>query len=672
MKKLTAILLTFLMLALIGCPTEENKSNNDTTISTADQQNGGDSSSSSDNGQGDDSSSNSSGSDNGGDNSSSSSENDDSSSSSSASGNEGDSSSSSAEQVNDNAVLFTTADIAEDKIQWDGDNGLVQEIKRYEREIEQHPKYHNYEPIDWSKAFPDNTTDWSKVKDVTIDLADVDTVDVIGATVLKRYIDAKLEEVGKTKEDIENIVHFTDYATDAKLNLDFKKLGEKGLSNVEFMNAIFDVTHFSFDERKMKQVPDDYTWYGEDTTSDKIDNLIPGVDLVTFPNEYNGVCENGLSISQAFNFTSDAVVTMPKDPTYDLTGAYKGGILGDVTIDINGLKNATMSGEIYKHDIKGIYDTFVKDKTDLPTLNIKLLDRPSDINDNINLMNRSINGGYQELNIYGTKIDELIETYYRNGKAGDFTLKNLAGSCLSFDSSEYVLTNGGSMYQEQGNEPTGNTYKLGINAALVMAQAGMNISDVNVVDQSYDAVDSRNPIFGAGDDAATQDFVNVRFEADMSRFSFSSNTRSAGIIDIAGPAPQNLPEGNGHPVVIVRKEAVKDGHRAYLDAVAYGYDLRDLSADEVSRAPAGMASWILYSADGYPANPAGNEYVDGDVNFTKPSIKEIEQGARDGKELSDIENEHNNHASVSPKKMKEKKDANLMRAILNGKDKEYS
>ncbi|MBR3732592.1 MAG: hypothetical protein IKN25_08070, partial [Spirochaetales bacterium] len=254
MRKLTAILLTFLMLALIGCPTEENKSNNDTTISTADQQNGGDSSSSSDNGQGDDSSSSSSGSDNGGDSSSSSSENDD-------------SSSSSAEQVNDNAVLFTAADIAEDKIQW-GD--LKDEIQRYKQDMTNCP--YDYVPMDWSKAFSDNTTDWSKVKDVTIDLADVDTVDVIGATVLKRYIDAKLEKAGKTKEDIENIVHFTDYATDAKLNLDFDKL-PKGISNTDFMNAVVDPLKLEFDINEMTRVQDDNNGYGQDTTNDSTSDL---------------------------------------------------------------------------------------------------------------------------------------------------------------------------------------------------------------------------------------------------------------------------------------------------------------------------------------------------------------------------------------------------------------
>lgn len=145
---------------------------------------------------------------------------------------------------------------------------------------------------------------------------------------------------------------------------------------------------------------------------------------------------------------------------------------------------------------------------------------------------------------------------------------------------------------------------------------------------------------------------NIRYEIDLSDVKFVDmyttgygyiGTHAVGVLDIAGPAPQNLPEGNGLPVVIVRKEAVKDGHRACLDAVAYGYDLRDLSADEVSRAPAGMALWILYSADGYPANPAVNEYVDGDVNFTKPSIKEIEQGARDGKTPGQVAEEHNNH-----------------------------
>ncbi|MBR6060462.1 MAG: hypothetical protein IKP67_00185 [Spirochaetales bacterium] len=573
--------------------------------------------------------------------------------------------------MNDNAVLFTAADIAEDKIQW-GD--LKDEIQRYKQDMTNHP--YDYTPMDWSKAFPDNTTDWSKVKDVTIDLADADTVDVIGATVLKRYIDAKLEEAGKTKEDIENIVHFTDYATDAKLNLDFNKLGEKGLSNTDLMGVIFG-NKFDFDEQKgNSEVFTDLGYdiaYGKAGLADRTDDLIPGVQLVTFPNEYNYPGYRLNSFSQAFKFTSPAVVTMPQDTTYDLTGAYKGGILGKVTID--GLENATMSGEIYKHDIKGIYNTFVKDKTDLPRLSLKIMPRVADKYDDKNKFSGD------EVNIYGTKIDEIIETYYKNNNSEKLIkLEKGVGSGLSFDGSEYVLANGGSMYENQGNGYIENgAYNLGVNAALVMAQSGMNISDVNVVDQSYDAVDSRAPIFGAGDDAGTQRYVNVRFSADISGFTFSSNTRSAGIIDIAGPAPQNLPEGNGLPVVIVRKEAVytKDGsqtHTANLATNAYEFDLSDLSADEVSRAQPGAARWTRCSEDGYSSVSALNKFIDGDATSDQiPSIKAIEQGVRNGVDPQALEYDiANNHASVSPKKMKEKKDANLMRAILNGKDKEYS
>ena len=169
------------------------------------------------------------------------------------------------------------------------------------------------------------------------------------------------------------------------------------------------------------------------------------------------------------------------------------------------------------------------------------------------------------------------------------------------------------------------------------------------------------------------DLSDVKFVNMYTTGSGYIGTHAVGILDIAGPAPQNLPIGHGLPVVIARKDAVKNGHVANLDTTAYVYDLSDLSADEVSRAQAGMCTWIVYSTDGYPANPAVNEIIYGDVNFARiPSVKEIEQGVRNGKTLGEIESEHNNHASVSPKKMKEKKDADLMRAILNGKDKEYS
>ncbi|MBR6198637.1 MAG: hypothetical protein IKQ61_00055 [Spirochaetales bacterium] len=556
--------------------------------------------------------------------------------------------------MNDNAVLFTAADIAEDKIQW-GD--LKDEIQRYKQDMTNRP--YDYVPMDWSKAFSDNTTDWSKVKDVTIDLADVDTVDVIGATVLKRYIDAKLEEAGKTKEDIENIVHFTDYATDAKLNLDFNKLGEKGLSNTDLMGAIFG-NKFDFDEQKgNSEVFTDLGYdiaYGKAGLADRTDDLIPGVQLVTFPNEYNYPGYRLNSFSQAFKFTSPAVVTMPQqDTTYDLTGAYKGGILGDATIE--GLSSTTMSGEIYKHDIKGIYDTFVKDNSSdaskLPGLILNIMSRVPD-----RYNGDTIVGGW---NIYGTQLDKIVEVYYKHGNP-DNRLQLESTDNAGFDATEYL--NGGTMYAEQGNAYLDTAYQLDINTALVMAQAGTSFANVEIAGNPNGFVE--NPEFNTAS-------ANVRFSADMRDISFGTNAGSKGIIDIAGPAPQNLPIGHGQPVVIVRKDAVKNGHVANLNTTAYGYDLSDLSADEVSRAQAGMCTWILYSTDGYPADPAVNEYVEGDVNSAQiPSIKEIEQGVRDGKTLGEIESEHNNHASVSPKKMKEKKDANLMRAILNGKDKEYS
>ena len=97
-------------------------------------------------------------------------------------------------------------------------------------------------------------------------------------------------------------------------------------------------------------------------------------------------------------------------------------------------------------------------------------------------------------------------------------------------------------------------------------------------------------------------------------------------------------------------------------------DFRELDASDASSITgSGGAHAGLYKDDAAKSAIGGADYK---YNLNELddilTIKEIEVGIRNGYLPREIS--HNPQASISPKQMQEKKDSELMRAILDGKE----
>lgn len=393
-------------------------------------------------------------------------------------------------------------------------------------------------------------TDWSKVGNVTV-VATPDangSVDVMSYYNLKKAVDDKIASLS---DGHSRTVAFADYPATVK---SFKISMPSDMTNVELMNSIVNPEELEFSDIE------DYSTVAEREAKIKKTEVIPGVNLVSYPAEYFSKASPYNNIQQAFEFEKNTTVTMPSGK-YDL--GYNGGIIAKngVTLSIQNLANADMEGTIYKENIPAIYDKFVSGKSasELPKLSLKFTSRGADY-----YSTSDSNLPFSGVNVYETDIDHIISTYYKNEANNKFNYTSNSGTI--FDAREY---NGGVMYEENTFK---TAYNLDVNAALFFD----NIANVNVVGENKT---------GITDAAISSSITNTRIEADMGGVEFTGLVK--GVLDIAGTqsGTLTLPSIDGR--IIVRDGAVSDENSSILLYGAGQVDLSEVSEENVSKVSTG-------------------------------------------------------------------------------------
>ena len=361
-------------------------------------------------------------------------------------------------------------------------------------------------------------TDWSKVGNVTV-VATPDangSVDVMSYYNLKKAVDDK---VASLSDGHSRTVAFADYPATVK---SFKISMPSDKTNVELMNSIVNPKELEF-----SGIDSDST-VAEREAKIKKTEVIPGVNLVSYPAEYEfyGYAYN--HIQQAFEFTGevknkngeiiDNVISFENTP-YDLMEAYHSGLIGS-SKNFSNLGSVKMSGRLYKEDAPYVYSNFVlsqNSKQNLPNISVDSVDiiEPGDYN------------------LYGSQIDKIIE-FYASSDALDKISYNY-GQVFVFDAIDYL--NGSVMYEE--NAYSNSSYNLDANAALLIA----DVANVNII--------GKNKLGITESDIR---LMNTRIEADMGDVKFTSTVR--GVLDIAGTqsGTLTLPSIDGR--IVVRDGAV--------------------------------------------------------------------------------------------------------------------
>ena len=157
----------------------------------------------------------------------------------------------------------------------------------------------------------------------------------------------------------------------------------------------------------------------------------------------------------------------------DLSYKYAGGVIANnASVSLSNANNATLSGFISTDGsenrnalkdsalIKGLKSSSV-----LPTFNVKLAAYIAD---------------EKYKNLYDTGIDEVINNYYsKNAK----NKMNPSFYGVIFDAKSYL--NGANMFDETNREDTGyykgNAYELSANAAALMLNGGVSVSNVAII-----------------------------------------------------------------------------------------------------------------------------------------------------------------------------------------------
>lgn len=388
-------------------------------------------------------------------------------------------------------------------------------------------------------------TDWSKVGNVTV-VATPDangSVDVMSYYNLKKAVDDK---VASLSDGHSRTVAFADYPATVK---SFKISMPSDKTNVELMNSIVNPEELEFSDIE------DYSTVAEREAKIKKTEVIPGVNLVSYPAEYFGKADLDNEIQQAFEFEKNTTVTMPSGK-YDL--GYNGGIIArnGANLDILNLANADMEGTIYKENIPAIYSNFVSGKSasELPKLSLNVGSRFAD-----NYRHSDSHLGVDGVNLYGTGIDHIISAYYNNGLKDRF---DFSGSDhFIFDAREY---NGGAMYEE--NAYSNSSYDLDANAALLMnTVANVNIKGKNKL----------------GITESDNRFMNTRIEADMGGVEFTGIVM--GVLDIAGTQSGTLTLPSLSARLIVRDGAVSSENSSISLHGAPQVDLSEVSEEDVSK-----------------------------------------------------------------------------------------
>ena len=469
-------------------------------------------------------------------------------------------------------------------------------------------------------------TDWSKVGNVTV-VATPDangSVDVMSYYNLKKAVDDK---VASLSDGHSRTVAFADYPATVK---SFKISMPSDKTNVELMNSIVNPEELEFSGIGSNST------VAEREAKIKKTEVIPGVNLVSYPARYYAKADVDNEIQQAFEFEKNTTVTMPSGK-YDL--GYNGGIIArnGANLDIQNLANADIEGTIYKENIPSIYSKFVSGKSasELPKLSLKFSSRVAD-----NYKNSDSHLGVEGANLYGTDIDHIISAYYNNGLKDRF---DFSGSChFIFDAREY---NGGVMYEE--NVYGNSSYNLDANAALLMN----TVANVNIIGENRSGVTESDT-----------SLVNTRIESDMGGVEFTSTV--GGVLDIAATQSGTLTLPSIYGRLIVRDGAVSGENTSILLHGADQVDLSEVSEENVSKVSTGgnFYSFVNFKNENAATKTnvgATNKTFYGTENrFGGVSAQQIVERANNGEYLN------SGISQLSPRKVAPTK-SELLRAILD-------
>ncbi len=470
-------------------------------------------------------------------------------------------------------------------------------------------------------------TDWSKVGNVTV-VATPDedgSLDVMSYYNLKKAVDDKIASLS---DGHSRTVAFADYPATVK---SFKISMPSDKTNVELMNSIVNPEELEFSDIE------DYSTVAEREAKIKKTEVIPGVNLVSYPAEYFSKASPYNNIQQAFEFEKNTTVTMPSGK-YGLE--YNGGIIArnGANLDIQNLANADMEGTIYKENIPAIYDKFVSGKSasELPELSLKFSSRGAD-----NYSTEDSNLPFSGVNVYKTDIDHIISTYYKNEANNKFNYTS--NTEVIFDAREY---NGGVMYEENTFK---SAYNLDANAALFFD----DIANVNVVGENKTGIT----------DAAFSSIANIRIEADMGSVEFTGSVR--GVLDIAGTQSGTLTLHDISGRLIVRDGAVSADTSSILLRGGRQFDFSEVSEENISKisTAGGYYTYVNFknenAATKTDVGATAKTFYGTDNRFGGVSAQQVVEAANSG-----VDDVNTLISQLSPKKIAPTK-SELLPAILD-------
>lgn len=326
-----------------------------------------------------------------------------------------------------------------------------------------------------------------------------------------------------------DLVQFVRYKKQVQEALDAQTLVDTLPRTLTFAGLPASVTKFKLDIAAsgksnidlMKEFVDPNTVDVGANKTAKSTEVLPGVNIVTYSEEWSGKGSLDNILHQAFEFTDKtADVTMPS--SYNLTGAYKGGIIGD-NVTLKNLSSSTISGDIMgKRNIAYFYNMFVNGKSasELATLDLGFSPEDVDVDDGTVDLNR--------VNLYNTKLDDIVKAYVYSSAKNKFSTSIIGGVF----SSRSILGNN-TMYNGD-NHSTANVGEVDINTVLLTSA---DLSSIKVVGENK-----------VGNKSINSRMRNVRFDTDMTGINLTQDAE--GVVEFKKDAPASLYGGS---LVIFKK-----------------------------------------------------------------------------------------------------------------------
>ena len=313
--------------------------------------------------------------------------------------------------------------------------------------------------------------------------------------------------------------------------------------------------------------------------------------------------------------------------SYNLTRAYKGGIIGD-NVTLKNLSSSTISGDIMgKRNIAHFYNMFVdgKSASELATLDLGFSLEDIDVDDGTVDLNR--------VNLYNTKLDDIVKAYVYSSAKDKFST-SITGGVFS---SRSILGNN-TMYNGD-NHSTANVGEVDINTVLLTSA---DLSSIKVVGENK-----------VGNKSINSCMRNVRFDTDMTGIDLTQD--AIGVVEFEKDAPASL---GGGSLVIFKKVS----HETTVGSMV-ALDIRNLEG-QASNIKAKYPGTTDISS-GYLASGSDAPYgFNGDKVDSLPYTRQqYEEAGNQGKKAP-------GHAKLLPEQNVIKSD--LLRAVLEDKQKQYS